>query len=157
MGSVRAHLHKVSSLMKSKSKRQRKFKETLVREVKQKWSNSGRKMKKKKNQRQKGDGRWSAKWRRYQKSGSDSKDLGIFLFFVGLHFTGRYPVFFLEQPVRPCMTRYLERNETAVFLFRPKHWYSKFRPYRPVRYGIDFLDLYQYMISWVRLFRLPFY
>ena len=44
---------KVPSLMKSKSKRQGKFKETLVSK---KWSNSGRKMKKKKKQRQKGDG-----------------------------------------------------------------------------------------------------
>ena len=42
MGSVRAHLHKVSSLMKSKSKRQSKFKETLVvrseTEVEQLWT-----------------------------------------------------------------------------------------------------------------------
>ena len=32
------------------------------------------------------------------------------------------------------------RERKAVFLFRPKHWYGKFRPYRPLRYGIDFLD-----------------
>ena len=93
---------------KVQSKKQRKLKETLVSK---KWSNSGRKMKKKKkNQRQKGDGRWLVKWRRYQKSGSDSRDLGIVFFFfftVGLHFTGRfsfsgrYPVFFPKRPVRP--------------------------------------------------------
>ena len=63
---------------KVQSKKQRKLKETLVSK---KWSNSGRKMKKKKkNQRQKGDGWWLAKWHRYQKSGSNSRYLGIFLF-----------------------------------------------------------------------------
>ena len=114
--------------------------------MKQKWSNSGRKMKKKKNQRQKGDGRWSAKWCCYQKSGSGSKDLGIFFFSLvytpgRFSFSNRYPVFFPEQPVRPDMTQYLERNKIAVFLFRPKHWYGKFRLYQPVQYRIDFLDL----------------
>ena len=124
---------------KVQSKKQRKLKETLVSK---RWSNSGRKMKKKKkNQRQKGDGRWLVKWRRYQKSGSDSRDLGIFFFFY-CWFTLYRPIFIFRPisgifPETAGTSRYLERNETAIFLFRPKHWYGKFRP---VQYGIDFLD-----------------
>ena len=83
------------------------------------------------------------KWKRPQ-------GLGIFFFFfVGLHFTGRfsfsgrYPVFFPKRPVRPGMTRYLERNETAMFLFRLKYWYGKFRPT-----GINFLYVINQLFKW---------
>ena len=108
---------KVSSLMKTKSKRQRKFKETWVSK---KWNKSGATLderwrrRRNKDKKEMDDDRRSGIATRKVKTAKPLKiplNLGIFLsfflYFAGLHFTGRfsfsgrYPVFSPEWPVRP--------------------------------------------------------
>ena len=63
-----------------------------------------------------------------------------FFCFAWYIFSGRNPVFIPVCLKRLRYSRYLNRNETRAFLYRPKHRYSKFRRYRSVRYEINFLD-----------------
>ena len=67
---------------------------------------------------------------------------GFFEFFCFTRylFSSQNPVFIPICPKWLRYSRYLNRNETRAFLYRPKHRYSKFRRYRSVRYEINFLD-----------------
>ena len=101
---------KVSSLMKTKSKRQRKFKETWVSK---KWNKSGatlderwRRRRRTKDKKEMDDDWWSGVATRKVEA-TVGIWVSFFFFTVGLHFTGRfsfsgrYPVFFPKRPVRP--------------------------------------------------------
>ena len=68
----------------------------------------------------------------------------MIFFTVSFHFSGFYlpasilfptniRFFFPVWPVQPDKLRYVERYEIAVFLFRLRFRYKKFRP---IRYGI---------------------
>ena len=114
MGSVRAHLHKVSSLMKSKSKRQSKFKETLVGK---KWNRSGATL----------DERWRRRRTNDKKEMDDDRRSGVATRKVEVTARIWVSFFFSLVYTLPADIRYFSRNSRYVLVW-PGIWSGMKQP-----------------------------
>ena len=56
-------------------------------------------------------------------------------------FSGQNVRYTSVRPILSSIGRYLERYILKVFRYRFIDQYEKFRPYRPIRYGINFLGI----------------